>query len=149
MKAVTVRNPIAAQVVFGMERAIFLKEGTRYRGPVLIHAAATLKTNERLWDLPHEELLQRVIGVVELADVARANTGWHQWRFVRPLVFAEPVLARGLPGLWEIDGDDIAEQMEKAMTPAVAKVQLGYDRRMDERIADSVHPRRRDGWVGD
>jgi len=151
MNTLTVRNPQAAQIVFGMERAHTVKVATKYRGPVLIHAAGELNRKERTWDLPHEELLQCVIGMAELHEVERRNAGGYEWRFINAMVFPEPVsvYSRGESGLWELDGEDIVEQIQQAMRPAVAKEKLGYNRRLNEQITDSVHPRRRDGWVGD
>jgi hypothetical protein len=148
VNAITLRNPRAAAVVFGYDTDVLRRETTRHRGVVLIHAGKEYDTRVRAWDLPHEDLRQHAIGYVLLDDVRRRNDGWYVWDFKHPHVFPEPFEMRGLPGMYPVEAsDELLKQLEVAMKPEQAKQHF----RHYEQLAnpDSVHPRRRDGWVGD
>ena len=148
MNAITLKNPPAAAVIFGFDTDIVRRDTTRHRGMLLIHCAKEFATRARRWDLPHEDLRQHAIGLVKLVDVRRRNDGWYQWEFSVPLVFPAPFEMRGHPDVFDAEAtDELIAQVKTAMTPEQAKAHF----RHYEQLAnpDSVHPRRRDGWVGD
>lgn len=148
LNGITLKNPIAAAVVFGHERDILRRDTTRHRGMLLIHCAKECATKAQHWDLPHEDLRQHVIGLVKLVNVRRRNDGWYQWDFTLPHVFPEPFELCGHPDVFEVEAtDELLAQVNAAMTPAAAKKHFRHYERLQN--PDSVHPRRRDGWVGD
>ena len=122
LKALTLWQPYAQAVVRGLKRFETRSWPTRYRGPLAIHAAkrpldaASRALAERygLRELP----LGAVVAVVEMLDCVEMTAdfiaaqepreidwgdwrvGRWAWRFGAVEVLPEPIVARGLQGLW-------------------------------------------------
>ncbi|RKR92839.1 hypothetical protein BDK92_7321 [Micromonospora pisi] len=130
MKAITVQQPWASCIATtapGAKRVENRGQSTTYRGPILIHAGASIsKTGEadyrciRIWgtDPAHGRPMRAVLAVADLVDAHRAENRccrpwgeeWYETRrgtlpaahlvldHVR--VLDQPIPARGALGLW-------------------------------------------------
>ena len=90
---------------------------TNYRGSILIHASK--KPDSQIMEIIAKFHLKNVekkwcgciVGSVELVDcVQNYNSSWAEpgmWHWVlrNPLLFKEPIPARGSRGLWEYKGE--------------------------------------------
>lgn len=146
MKCLTVRQPWAWMIIhgggsieplidgnfhpevrYGFKNVENRKWKTRYRGPLLIHAAKTeidedddywgamkmyyADTSMRLWNFPDYPEYGSIIGQVTLVDIvrdARPNNWaipdhWH-WLLEDPQSI-KPIPYRGMPGLFEVPDD--------------------------------------------
>lgn len=104
MKILSIRQPWASLIVSGVKDVENRTWSTRYRGPLLIHAAqraddVTSDEIERRFGfrLPPDMPLGGVVGVAELVDCVRGHaSAWYapaHWAFVlagsRPLAFVK------------------------------------------------------------
>ncbi len=131
MKAITVRQPWAWCIAAGHKLVENRTWVTHYRGPLAIHAGATvereslrtvkqylvdqgvLQSVDELVGDRHLLATGAVLAVVNLTgictDSARCHCGrWaaigqNHWKLANVVPLAEPVPARGQQGLWEID----------------------------------------------
>lgn len=114
MKALTIRQPWAHAILHLGKDVENRSWPTRYRGPLLIHAAASLAPRYRLYAAelgldPSSLVLGSVVGMVELVDCVKgyhskwADAGsWH-WILANPRAFVRPWGQRGRLGLYELD----------------------------------------------
>jgi hypothetical protein len=111
MKALSLRQPWADLIVYGIKDVENRRWSTRHRGLLVIHAARTLDlvAMERVGHLlTREPPTGALIGTVEVFDCVRdAKSQWAwagHWHWVvanaRPL--PEPVPCRGYPGLFDV-----------------------------------------------
>jgi hypothetical protein len=117
VKAITIRQPWAWAVVFGIKRVENRTWATRYRGPRLIHAGKSRASLGREADLlpglpPYDELPYRaIVGVVTLVDCvpvdqappAPFTEGPWCWILADARPFRRPIPHRGLIRLFEVD----------------------------------------------
>lgn len=127
MKAITVKQPWASLIVHGIKDIENRTWSTKFRGRVLIHAAKkedTLaidviscfdgETARKLWfDINDNKLpLGSIIGSVEIVDcVINYESIWAQksskettiynWVLANPILFPEPILAKGKLSFWD------------------------------------------------
>ena len=128
MKVLTVKNPWADWIIFGMGYGrgfshpdIKTTENrtwqTLYRGKIAIHVSKKLDISKvRSWNARQEDLARwgsqagKIIGVVELYTIDKEfKTGWDEaglfhWRLRNPQPLKSPVLAQGGLGLWDYAG---------------------------------------------
>lgn len=129
IRAITVGPPFAHAIVTGAKKLENRTWSTKYRGPLLIHAASSLwaedvETVETRYEkmglppLPEELVVASLVGVVTLVDVVHiSNPGkwgrdlWFRgpYAFVlaRPVMFTEPVDAKGRLQLWLPERSDL------------------------------------------
>ena len=125
MKAITIKQPWASLIVHGIKDIENRNWRTNFRGRVLIHSSAKgdiakfgcLQPNQRLKvlntpisricfnDLPFGS----IIGSVEIIDCVQnhpsiwADKGVYNWVLANPILFPEPIPAKGKLSLWEYD----------------------------------------------
>lgn len=123
MKAITVHQPYAQQLIDGLKPVENRTWRTNYRGPLAIHASATDTRLKSSLYVP--VTLGAVLGTVELVDCIHidelnashdeyhmylashhATTGPWCWIVEDPDAFAEPVPAKGKQGFWEWERPD-------------------------------------------
>ena len=85
-RILTVRQPWASLIVLGHKDIENRTWSTRYRGPLLIHAASVISRNDRIArafaasmdiELPHKLPLGRIVGVVRLDGcISRSESPW-------------------------------------------------------------------------
>jgi hypothetical protein len=113
MKALSILQPAASQVMAGVRTFEARPWHTKYRGRLAIHAGGRAPIGSG--NLPRGVLL----GAVELLacdrvedldrsadladELARVPSGWWIWRFADPIVLAEPRPYRGRLGLFSVD----------------------------------------------
>ena len=126
MKALTLTQPWATLVALGHKKIETRSWGTRYRGPIAIHAAKGFPAKARefasreasLGRCPQRIPLASVIAKAKLVEVYRTEDivlaisglerhlgdfsfGRFAWMLEDVEAFAEPIGARGALGLWE------------------------------------------------
>ncbi len=125
MKAITVKQPWASLIAHGIKDIENRSWSTKFRGRVLIHAAA--KGEKRSWgslsDIQSSKLLQSgsslnktsfsnlptgsIIGSIEIVDCVMnhpsvwAEKGVYNWVLANPKLFPEPIPAKGKLSFWE------------------------------------------------
>ena len=123
MKAITIKQPWASLIVHGIKEIENRTWRTNFRGRVLIHSSAKgdiakfgcLQPNQRLKvlntpmscidfnDLPFGS----IIGSVEIVDCVQnypsiwADKGVYNWILANPVLFPEPISAKGKLSFWE------------------------------------------------
>lgn len=123
MKAITIKQPWASLIVHGIKDIENRTWRTNFRGRVLIHSSAKgdiakfgcLQPNQRLKvlntpmscidfnDLPFGS----IIGSVEIVDCVQnypsiwADKGVYNWILANPVLFPEPISAKGKLSFWE------------------------------------------------
>lgn len=121
MKAITIRQPWASAIVAGIKTIEVRTWSTRHRGPLAIHAAATVDTD--YWPAEDEFELptSAVIGVCDLVECRPltekdrkeacfnegAVEGLWAWVLANPRPIG-PIPARGKPGLWDWEPQEMA-----------------------------------------
>lgn len=126
MKAITIKQPWANLIVSGLKDIENRTWKTNFRGRVLIHAAmAPVKEG---WDALNKTQLKEVfkhknelygdkdelpngaiIGSVEIVDCVQnhpsvwAEKGVWNWVLANPILFPEPIPAKGKLSIWEYD----------------------------------------------
>lgn len=127
MKALTMHEPWATLLVSGQKRIETRDWRTFYRGPLAIHAGKTLPPGD---DWPDPEIVGPyafsfrggcIIGFVRLLDCIRTEDcdpddreremgnfapGRWGWIVDSILTLADPIPARGMPGIWTWDAPD-------------------------------------------
>jgi hypothetical protein len=103
MKCLTLRQPYAAAVVLGLRLAESREGPTDYRGPLLIHAAASRPSPAGLQVYPQvgpERLVRNaILGIVDLAGCVRRGSEY-LWVLSNPRPLEAPFPCRGRKGLW-------------------------------------------------
>lgn len=111
MYALTVRQPWAWEMIHGDKRIENRTWPTRYRGPLLIHAAVApyRPTDPKYFGLVFGAAigLVDVIDCVPLADVADQPFACGPWCWVTadPRPLTQPVPCKGALGLWRLSVD--------------------------------------------
>lgn len=113
MRAISIRQPWAWAVVSGHKNVENKSQRTKYRGPVLVHAAQRFDNAGFDWldrhgiDYPDELDVGALVGIVEIIDCERNNNSewafpgfWH-WVLDRPIEFKTPIACSGRLGLFE------------------------------------------------
>lgn len=93
MKALTIRQPWASEIIAGTKAIEYRTRRTHYRGELLIHAAKVRCPDEP--DLP----LGVILGRVELVDCQESD-GRYEWLLRNPCRFTTPIPCTGQLGLW-------------------------------------------------
>ena len=132
MKALSIWQPWAQLLATGVKHDETRSWGTKYRGPILIHAAKRqmdytsefielhrspfykyfkvmgFGTYENILKLPYGA----IIGMAELVDCKKIDyafgnftVGRYAWRMEKPVLFDTPIPAKGKQGLWEWEGE--------------------------------------------
>lgn len=123
MKALTIKQPYAHLVACGIKDIENRSWQTKYRGRILIHAAATefkggwnaltqSQKHEARFNVGDTAHMSAIIGSVEIVDCVKnhpsiwANEGEWNWVFANPIIFKEPILnVKGKLSLWEYTGE--------------------------------------------
>ena len=123
MKALTIKQPYAHLIACGIKDIENRSWQTKYRGRILIHAAATefkggwdaltqSQKHDARYNLKDQKHLSAIIGTVEIVDCVRnhpsvwANEGEWNWVLANPIIFKEPILnVKGKLSLWEYTGE--------------------------------------------
>ncbi len=143
IRALTIRQPFPELILRRRKPYEIRSWRTNYRGPLLIHSAAKIKTDcARESGLKPETLMTSAfVGVAVLSDVRpytradskllnqkRAIGGWSpgqfSWVLKKPLRFARPIKANGKLGLFTVP-------------PSVARLVRPYLRKLKIRTTDS------------
>lgn len=125
MKALSIKQPWASLVAHGIKDIENRTWRTNYRGRVLIHAGASKKEGWHLNDLQRVHLRQSgsslystdfdklpfgsIIGSVEIIDCIQEHSSvWAEkdvwnWVLANPILFPEPIPAKGKLSFWEYD----------------------------------------------
>ena len=102
-RCITVRQPWAAAIVAGLKTWEFRSWTTRYRGPLVIHAAARRADAADLANYPTLNAARivygAIVGVVDLVDVEDEGDGF-AWALANPRKLVEPFRCPGKLGLW-------------------------------------------------
>lgn len=127
IKAITLHQPWAAAVAFGMKRYETRSWATKHRGPMLIHAAkkwnATLAREAATFGIPRSKIiLGAAVCVVELVDciemteefilkqtsreimVGDWQVGRFAWRF-KKAIRIRPIKMRGRQSMFSVELD--------------------------------------------
>ncbi|MGH8866654.1 MAG: ASCH domain-containing protein [Actinomycetes bacterium] len=100
MRALSVRQPWADDLVRGRKTVENRSWRTTHRGPLLVHAARTDARPGVPADLPRGAL----VGVVTVVDCVRdhpdGEPGYWHWVITDPGPLPEPIACIGRPGLW-------------------------------------------------
>ena len=123
MKTLTIKQPYAHLIACGIKDIENRSWQTKYRGRILIHAAATefkggwdaltqSQKHEARHTLGDKVNLSAIIGTVEIVDCVKnhpsiwANEGEWNWVLANPVLFDEPILnVKGKLSLWEYTGE--------------------------------------------
>ena len=157
MKALSIRQPRAEQVIYGEVTADLRSWQVSYRGPLAIHASSERADSRcRALGLDPDSLAYgAVIGTVDLTEIValdeasyaalaseHRNEGpfpgapCYAWRFSQPQRLPEPVPARGRMSLFNVDlpgaarSDDFSRSTE-ASQPQTGRPQRGRPQGVD------------------
>lgn len=144
MRALTVRQPWAAAIIYSGKDVENRAQTWGYRGPLAIHAGAERSIEgendprvRKAWAgaEPYQGNVRgAIIGVVDLTDVHHAAEGCcdSQWAdaaykgsraihlvLASPVPLAEPVPAKGVLGLWQVSPRLVRAVAEQLPAPAV------------------------------
>lgn len=125
MKAITIKQPWASLIAHGIKDIENRTWRTNYRGRILIHAGASKKEGWRLNDVQRFHLrrsgsslcstdfdklpFSAIIGSVEIIDCIQGYSSvWAEkdvwnWVLANPILFPEPIPAKGKLSFWEYD----------------------------------------------
>ena len=146
MKALSVRQPRAEQIIRGSKTMDVRTWQVRYRGPLAIHASSTKRVGRirALGFDPDSLPYGALVGVVELVEIVEldettfdATREAHQgndtfpgfpcygWRFANPHRLAEPLPTRGAMSLFEVPDDPLldADEQAKKTSPAAPTIE--------------------------
>ncbi len=116
MRALTIRQPWAEQILTGTKRREYRSWRTDHRGPLVIHAAARPDL-----PLPAPLPLGAYVGVVMLRAVHRRDDGF-AWILEDPWRLPHPIPGKGRLGFFHVPEDVAAElprrYRDAAMTAA-------------------------------
>lgn len=121
MKTISVRQPWANLIVWGLKTIEIRTWSTHYRGKLLIHASKTVdQLGAGRFPMDRQDL-GALVGVVELQDVKPFTAemwseladshldlgsyvpGLFAWFVSNPVPFEKPIPYGGMPGLFEVD----------------------------------------------
>lgn len=144
MKALTVHQPWAWLIVNGYKTIENRTRRTSHRGPLLIHAGLTpedpicwtfTEMNARRigaqLPAPHELPFGAIVGIVHVVEVLDPceQSEVHKWRWRDPYMYGwvlegavavpEPVTWRGMPGLFEVPDEVVAEALGQGQAQPV------------------------------
>lgn len=123
MKALTIKQPYAHLIACGIKDIENRSWQTKYRGRILIHAAATefkggwnaltkSQKYEARFNVGDTAHMSAIIGSVEIVDCVKnhpsvwANEGEWNWVLANPIIFKKPILnVKGKLSLWEYKGE--------------------------------------------
>jgi len=123
LKALTIRQPWAQLIIYGIKDVENRSWQTKYRGPLLIHAGLTVdREDERYYrelcqeeDLPWPTPVPTgcIVGIVQLVDcVTESDSEWFYgpfgWVLEKALQFETPIPFTGRLGLYEVPDELIA-----------------------------------------
>jgi hypothetical protein len=98
VKALTVRQPWAGQLVSGEKRIEYRTWRTDHRGPLLIHAGLS-RADLGEGDDGDALAFGAIIGMVRLTDCRPRGGLWH-WIVAEPVRLPRPVACSGQLSLW-------------------------------------------------
>ena len=121
IRALTIRQPFPELILRRRKPYEIRSWNTNYRGPLLIHSAAKVKTNcaEEVGLNAENLMTSAFVGIAVLSDVRpytradskllnrrRAIGGWSpglfSWVLKKPIRFARPIKAKGKLGLFKV-----------------------------------------------
>lgn len=107
MKAITIHQPFAAQIIDGAKTREFRSWSTSYRGPLLIHAA---KTRGSLGDTDDADdfYFASILGVVDVIDCEPTADGF-AWVLANPRAI-DPIDFKGKQGFFNVPVESLAER---------------------------------------
>ena len=131
IKTISVRQPWANLIVWGLKTIEIRTWSTQYRGALLIHASKTAdEIGIRRFPMDNQSL-GALIGEVELLDVKPFTAemwseladchldigpyvpGLFAWFIANPVPFERPIPYSGMPGLFDVD---LAASLQEANT---------------------------------
>lgn len=135
MKAITVHNPYGWAIIAGHKTVENRSWPTSYRGILAIHSGSSdnwlhegIDFFKSLGvDLPSSYMRGKIIGVVDLVECAelklikKSKRGPHHFgpfcfSLANPRPLANPVPARGMPGMFDVQADQIIDQIKSGRT---------------------------------
>ena len=129
IKTISVRQPWANLIVWGLKTVEIRTWSTHYRGKLLIHASKTIDEIGVKRFPMDDQSLGALVGEVELLDVKPFTIemwseladshldigsyvpGLFAWFISDPVPFEKPIPCSGMPGLFEVD---LAVSLEEA-----------------------------------
>ena len=118
MRALTIRQPWAELIVRGEKDVENRSWRTRHRGPLLIHAGASVnRASFEKHGVPDDVERGAVIGVVEVVECTQERSSdWHElgswgWYLTRAKRFRKPIPLKGRRGLFEVPDRKVAAQL--------------------------------------
>ena len=129
IKTISVRQPWANLIVWGLKTVEIRTWSTHYRGKLLIHASKTIDEIGVKRFPMDDQSLGALVGEVELLDVKPFTiemwseladshldigsyvSGLFAWFISDPVPFEKPIPCSGMPGLFEVD---LAVSLEEA-----------------------------------
>jgi len=140
MRALTIRQPWASLILAGKKTIETRTARTNRRGPVFLHAAATMGKSEReaaIREGLDPDMLPRgaIIGTIEIVDSVPASEldvsaaersrgdyrpGRWGWKLSNVRALQKPIPAKGALSFWQVPGDVAAAAEEQG--PALARV---------------------------
>jgi hypothetical protein len=130
MNAISVQQPAAAAILEGQEPVKYLAWQTYHRGPLLIHAAKSVRGKKGADEPAPDSVSNAVIGVVDLVDCvqeerpgADPDEGAFYWVLINARVFGSPIPANGKVGLFQVSDKAVADELARAEVPGRRKKQ--------------------------
>lgn len=103
-RVLTVRQPFAAAILAGLKTIEYRSWPTKYRGTLLIHAAARRPTREDLEEFPELDpaglVYSAILGAVDLVGCEDIEIEF-EWALENPRALAQPWPCSGKLGLWK------------------------------------------------
>lgn len=143
MKAITIKQPWASLIVHGIKDIENRSWRTNFRGRVLIHSSAKgdiakfgcLQLNQRLkiFNTPMSRIgfndlpFGSIIGSVEIVDCVQnhpsiwANKGVYNWVLANPILFSEPIPAKGKLSFWDYESINFEDDICLCVLPLPVK----------------------------
>ncbi len=111
MKALTVHQPFAQDILCGDKTVEYRTWRTKHRGDLLICSAVS---NDKV--LKDYCILGHALGIVELYDIREGEEGF-EWLLRNPR-FVKPFPVRGMPGVFNVDVEPevLTTDFEEAIT---------------------------------
>jgi hypothetical protein len=100
MKAISIKQPWASQIISGQKAEEYRSWATRYRGEILICASKS----PQIEGLPSGQ----ICGIATIANVVETDSGF-AWIMTNPRA-VEHVPCRGMPGIFEIPDSEGKEE---------------------------------------
>ena len=110
MKAISIRQPYAEQILAGEKTREYRSRPCHVRGRVLIHASKTVGAEE-LAEVVADALPRgMLVGSVEVVGCEPDPEGGFAWLLANPVRFENPIGFTGKVGWFEVP-DDVAESL--------------------------------------